>query len=212
MAVGAYDCWGLLRYAPTCPSHGMCEAMNTPNQKTPDLHHRHSIRMNNYDYSQLGAYFITICTHQREQLFGEIVNGVVELNEFGQITREEWQRTSSVRSEIELGEFVIMPNHIHGIIMIHEPVGAYGHTPLPSAKPSTFESPSRTLGAMIRGFKSTVTTQINQKRGTPGRPVWQRNYWEHIIRNEQDLSNAHAYIMHNPDQWESDELHSRGII
>ena len=198
--------------------------MNTPNPKTPDFHHRRSIRLKDYDYSQPGAYFITICTHQRQNLLGEIVDGVMILSEYGQIAQEEWQKTALIRGEIELDEFVIMPNHIHGIIMIQEPVGAYhnkpvggvgdatvrayGHTPLPSVD---FESPSRTLGAMVRGFKSAVTTRVNQKHGTPGKPVWQRNYWEHIIRDEKDLHNAQAYILNNPVQWENDELHSRGI-
>jgi REP element-mobilizing transposase RayT len=185
----------------------------------PTSHHRRSIRLPGYDYSQPGAYFITICTHQREHLFGEIVNGVINLNEFGLITREEWQKTALIRIEFELGEFVIMPNHVHGIIMIHEsvgaygntPVGAYSRTPLLTFNPATFYSPSRTIGAMVRGYKSAVTTRINQKRDTPRMPVWQRNYWEHIIRDEQDLSNAHAYILNNPAQWETDQLYSRGI-
>jgi len=140
------------------------------------------------------------------------------LNEFGQIAHEEWHKTALIRNEIESGEFVIMPNHIHGIVIIHEPVGAYrdttvrayGHTPLPTPNPATFESPSKTLGAMVRGFKSAVTTRVNQKRGNPHRPVWQRNYWEHIIRDEKDLYNAQAYILNNPAQWENDDYHSRG--
>lgn len=175
------------------------------------IHHRRSIRLPGYDYSQPGAYFITLCTHHREEFFGNIVDGEMRLNELGKIAREEWQKTALIRAEIELGEFVIMPNHVHGIIMIHETAGAYGHTSLPSVNPATFDSPSRTIGAMVRGFKSAVTTRVNQKRDTPRMPVWQRNYWEHIIRDEQDLSNAHAYILNNPAQWETDQLYSRGI-
>ena len=185
--------------------------MNPSDHETTDLHHRRSIGLKEFDYSQAGAYFITICTHQREHLFGEIVDGVMTLNEFGVIAQEEWLKTALIRREIDLGEFVIMPNHFHGIIMIHEPVGAYGHTPLPTTNPANFESPSRTLGAMVRGFKSAVTTRVNQKRGTPGKPVWQRNYWEHIIRDEKDLLNTQTYILNNPAQWENDEMHSRGI-
>lgn len=200
--------------------------MNPSNHKTPDLHHRRSIRLKEYDYSQPGAYFITICTHQREHLFGEIVDGIMQLNEFGQIAHEEWHKTARIRVEIELDEFVIMPNHFHGIVIIHEPVRAYrdtpkggvgdtpvrayGHTPLPTPNPTTFESPSRTLGAIVRGFKSAVTTQINQKRCTPGNPVWQRNYWEHIIRDKKDLYNVQAYILNNPIQWENDRYYSGG--
>ena len=92
--------------------------MNPPNDKTTDFHHRRSIRLKEYDYSQPGAYFITICTHQRENLFGEIVDGKMRINEYGQIAQEEWQKTALIRTEIDLGEFVIMPNHFHGIIWI----------------------------------------------------------------------------------------------
>ena len=189
---------------------------------------RCSIRLKEYDYSQPGAYFITICTHQREHLFGEIVDGVMKLSEYGQIAQEEWQKIASIRSEIELGEFVIMPNHFHGIIWIVDgrgtarcrgtarraPTGVLGETSADFTP--TYEQFGKpvvgSIPTIVRAFKSAVSRRINLARGTPGRPVWQRNYWEHIIRDEQDLHNAQAYILNNPAQWESDELHSRGII
>src|SRR5690606_8382257 len=95
-----------------------------------------------YDYSQPGAYFITICTHQREHLFGEIVDGEMKLNEFGQIAHEEWHKTALIRGEIDLDEFVIMPNHFHGIVIIHEPVRAYRDTP----KGGVGDTPVRAYG------------------------------------------------------------------
>ena len=226
--VEEYGRWGVWRYSPTYPSHGTCKAMNPPNQKTPDFHHRRSIRLKEFDYSLPGAFFVTICTHQREHLFGEIVNEVMVLNGFGRISREEWQKTALIRSEIELGEFVIMPNHFHGIIWIVDgrgtarcrgtarraPTGVLGETSADFTP--TYEQFGKSvvgsIPTIVRAFKSAVSRRINLARGTPGRPVWQRNYWEHIIRDEQDLHNAQAYILNNPAQWESDELHSRGII
>ena len=200
--------------------------MNLPDHKIPDLHHRRSIRLKEYDYSQAGAYFITICTHQREHIFGEIVDGVMEINEFGQIAQEEWLKTALIRGEIDLGEFVIMPNHFHGIIWIVDgrgtarcrgtarraPTGGLGETSADFA-PTHEQFGKPVVGSIptiVRAFKSAVSRRINLALCTPGNPVWQRNYWEHIIRDDQDLYNAQAYILNNPTQWENDELHSRG--
>lgn len=168
--------------------------------------HRRSIRLPGYDYAGAGWYFVTICTHGRECLFGEIVNGVMVLNDLGEIVHDEWNQTSMIRPTIELGEFVVMPNHFHGIIVIHESVGAYGNTPvgayintpLRPDNPTAFRSPSKTIGAVVRGFKSAATKHINIWRNTPGAPVWQRNYYEHIIRNEKSYLNITQYISDNP--------------
>jgi len=187
--------------------------------------HRHSIRLPGYDYSAEGSYFITLVTHEREHLFGEIVDGEMRLNEFGKIVREEWERSTMSRKEIELDmdEFVVMPNHIHGIVHIFKVdndsefltgtddwpiaslgdgeyrVRAYGHTPLPQSV--GFHSPSKTLGSMIRGYKSSVTTRINTLRGTPREKVWLRNYYEHIITTEKEYENIVNYICLNPLNW-----------
>ena len=151
---------------------------------THDLkkHRRRSIRLKDYDYSQSGAYFITICTHNKEILFGEILDGEMQLNKFGWVISKEWLRSIQLRQEIELDEFVIMPNHIHGIVIIIESnVGATGRSPLPKGpKP-------KSIGAFVASFKSAVTKRINSIRGTLGIPVWQRNYYEHILRDEKDL-------------------------
>ena len=194
--------------------------MNPINDKISDLHHRRSIRLKEYDYSQPGAYFITICTHQREHRFGEVVNGVMQSNEFGQIAQEEWLKTALIRGEIELDEFVIMPNHFHGIIWIVDgrgtarraPTGGLGETSA-NFTPTHEQFGKPVVGSIptiVRAFKSAVSRRINLARCTPGKPVWQRNYWEHIIRDEKDLTNAQAYILNNPAQWENDELQFKG--
>ncbi len=165
---------------------------------------RRSIRLKNYDYSYPGAYFITICTQHRKYLFGNVIDGKMQLNKFGKIVKAEWLETPIIRQNVELDMFVIMPNHLHGIIVIVDDtnVGAYSNTPL--QKTNTFRSPSRTLGAIIRGFKSAATKNINEYRWTPGIPVWQRNYYEHIIRSKGELSRIREYIHTNPLKWEFD--------
>ncbi len=200
--------------------------MNPLNHKTPDLHHRRSIRLKEYDYAQAGAYFITICTHQRENLFGEIVDGEIILNEFGQIAHEEWHKTALIRGEIDLDEFVIMPNHFHGIIWIVDGRGTARRAPTTRRAPTSALGESSadftptheqfgkpvvgSIPTIVRAFKSAVSRRINLARCTPGNPVWQRNYWEHIIRDEKDLTNAQAYILNNPIQWENDRYYSGG--
>lgn len=167
-------------------------------------HHRRSIRLKGYDYTQAGVYFVTICVAQRECLFGEIVDGEMRLNEYGRIVAEEWARTATMRSNVELGEFVVMPNHAHGIIVLTDnDVGARRRL-----APTTeqFGKPiAGSLPTIIRAFKSAVTYRINILRQTSGAPVWQRNYWEHIIRNERELERIRAYIINNPANWSIDE-------
>jgi REP element-mobilizing transposase RayT len=183
------------------------------------LHHRRSLRLKGYDYAHSGAYFVTICTHKQSPLFGHLVDGTMVLNQCGEIVRKEWFRTVEIRTEIELhaDEFVVMPNHIHGIVWIvdtgaslHDTVGAHGRAPLHHNAPARahggahLHRPPRSLGSFIAGFKSTTTRRINQLRGTPGAPVWQRNYYEHIIRTEQALHAIRRYIVENPLRWHLD--------
>jgi len=181
----------------------------------PDIHHRRSIRLKGYDYSQAGLYFVTICTQDRECIFGEIIDdcrGTMHraLNEYGRIAEKEWIKTSEIRSNIHLDVFVIMPNHIHGIIRINgDPVGAYCNTPLsPNMNQSSFKSPSNNIGAIIRGYKSSVTKQINILRNKPGVPVWQRNYYGHIIRDKKSYHQISEYIQTNPLKWRDDKYYA----
>jgi len=184
----------------------------------PAFHHRCSIRLKGYDYSQTGAYFITICAHNRECLFGEIVgsNGIrleMRLNEYGEIVWDEWEKSAHIRAEIELGEFVVMPNHFHAIVLItgrgDRPVAPTKTTP-PTVAPTPNGPKSKSIGALMSGFKSAVTKRINETRATPGMPVWQRNYWEHIIRDEKSCHDIATYILNNSTQWEMDKLYPGG--
>jgi REP element-mobilizing transposase RayT len=180
-------------------------------------HHRRSIRLRGYDYAQAGAYFITLVAAGRECLFGEVVDGVAHLSAWGQIAREEWDRTAVLRPYVSLDAFMIMPNHVHGIVVIEPPpddsVGAQRRcAPTPTADsipdhepPQAFgQLAARSLAAIVRAYKSSVTYRINTLRDTEGAPVWQRNYYEHIIRNERDLNAIRDYIEANPMNWERD--------
>lgn len=179
----------------------------------PDIHHRRSIRLPGYDYAQPGTYFITACTHNRECLFGDIVDGAVRLNEMGRIVAEEWIKTGTIRPEITLDEWVVMPNHFHGILCIDDHVGAHGMRPgdLRTNNRAHIGAPlrrqSRSIGSIMAGFKSASTKRINHQRNTPGGPIWQRNYYEHVIRNETDLRRIRDYVATNPAKWELDSLY-----
>lgn len=176
---------------------------------------RRSIRLPDFDYTRPGAYFITICVHERACLFGEVVDGVMRLNEFGEIVREEWERSAEIRAELVIDAFVTMPNHFHGIV--HIDVGAHGVRPLnvddhdDRAYGRTPLRPPKSLGAFISGFKSVTTKRINLLRDAPAHPVWQRNYYEHIIRNDHDLATIRDYIAGNPARWIDDENHPERI-
>jgi putative transposase len=167
--------------------------------------HRRSIRLNGFDYTQPGAYFITIVTSQREEIFGEISNGEMRLNQLGEIVRTEWLKTVDIRSSVELHEheFVIMPNHLHGIIwIVDKKVGATRWV-APAKRSRTLEAGS--IGAMLAQFKSITAKRINALRATPGIPVWHRNYFEHIIRDEIEFGAICNYIQDNPLKWQEDQ-------
>lgn len=166
----------------------------------PQRHHRRSIRLRDYDYSQVGAYFVTVCTKNQKCFFGEIENGEMTLNEYGMIIEKEWLRTEKMRSNIQMDKYIVMPNHFHGIIIINCR-GTLQRTP---TKEQFGRPISNSIPTIIRLFKSTTTKQINQIRKTPGIPVWQRNYYDHIIRNEKELHNIRRYIEENPILWEYD--------
>ncbi|HGY11191.1 MAG TPA: transposase [Desulfobacterales bacterium] len=152
-----------------------------------NAHGRRSIRLQGYDYSQAGLYFITICTKDGEHLFGEITDGKMVLNAFGKIADNEWLKTGEIRDNVELSEYVIMPNHIHGIIVLNDLiVGAHCNVPLHEPQIEQFgKSTKNSIPTIVKLYKSAVTKKINILRNTPGIPVWQRNYYEHIIRNEK---------------------------
>jgi REP element-mobilizing transposase RayT len=172
----------------------------------PEQHHRRTIRLSGYDYTQNGAYFVTLCAANRECLFGDIgTMGEIHLSVIGKLVQEEWLRTPLVRPEVTLDAFMIMPNHMHFIVVFAHTeqgnpptgsVGAHGRAPL--------QRPPKSLGSLVAGFKSITTKRINELRHTPGEPVWQRNYYEQIIRDEAMLNTVRAYIVNNPARWASD--------
>jgi len=182
--------------------------------------HRRSIRLRGWDYTAAAAYFVTIVTHERDMLFGEIVGGEVVLSTFGHVAAEEWARTAAVRANVELDEFVVMPNHIHGIVWVTSPAGDVAlpanagarhrldegarHRLAPTGGGRGISVAAGSLGAVIAGYKSAVARRINDLRGTPGEPVWQRNYYERIVRNERELAAIRLYILENPRNWEVD--------
>jgi putative transposase len=176
----------------------------------PQERNRRSIRLKGFDYSQAGAYFVTIVAWRREMLFGDVVDGEVILNEWGEIVREEWERTAIVRANVELGEYVVMPNHVHGILIFVDDGVEVTHVGATRRVAPTLQPNS--LGAVIGQFKSIVTKRINRLQNVAGRPVWQRNYYEHIIRNDLEWENIHRYIESNPSMWAEDEENPNRVM
>ncbi|MSP39124.1 MAG: transposase [Deltaproteobacteria bacterium] len=165
----------------------------------PEIRRRQSIRLQDYDYALAGAYFITMVTQDRKCLFGEIVDGEIKLNDCGHIVQDEWEKSAQIRNEIELDAFVVMPNHVHGIVVIADGMRrATGRSPL-QVGPA-----KRSVGAFVAGFKASVSQRINAARGMRGVSVWQRNYFEHVIRSEASLKRIRQYILDNPMSWEFD--------
>jgi len=164
---------------------------------------RRSMRLQGYDYSRAGAYFVTLCSQNRECLFGEIAGGEMVLNEYGKIVRDEWLESAQIRNEIGLDEFVVMPNHFHGIVWIHN--GVETTTDRRGDRPVAPTGPRpRSLGALMAGFKSAVTRRINEMRRTPGMKLWQRNYYDRVIRDENELNRIREYVVGNPMLWDMD--------
>ncbi len=194
----------------------------------PHLHRRRSTRLRARDYSSPGNYYVTLCTHDRQMLFGNVVDGTMSLNDAGRAAESFWNEIPGHFPHAELDEHIVMPNHVHGIIRIvkHEWVHADGtiskcgvhvgandylplqqHTIHPRQMPRSKLFPmghgtSRTIGSMVRGFKIAVTRRMRM-HGWIG-PVWQRNYHDHIIRNERSLERIRAYIRNNPANWHRD--------
>ena len=192
-----------------------------------------SLRLENYSYSNLGAYYITICSYKRINIFGEINKGLMHLNDLGKIIQDCWLQIPENYKDVKLDDFIIMPNHIHGIIWI---VGAIHESPKEKrkiyesieSKPTIHESSKENLitqqsnrvirelplrierrkmliSKVIGKFKMNSSKSINIFNDKQGSHVWQRGYYDHIIRNETDLNNTKMYIQTNPLNWETDE-------
>ena len=181
----------------------------------PFKHHRHSIRLKGFDYSQPGAYFITIVTKNRELLFGEIVENTMRLNTFGQIVNTFWQDLPDHFPQVVLDAWIVMPNHIHAILWIVRMASKTGERQKVFANLGT-QTDSRlqpkhpkgtqpgSLGAILGNFQMTTARRINRIRKSTGASVWQRDFYDDIIRNQRHLEAVRQYIRNNPTNWPHD--------
>lgn len=158
--------------------------------------HRQSYRLRGHDYTSAGAYFLTLCTKHRQRLFGVVRNGRMQLSDLGQIVHREWLLTATLRSNVRMDAFVVMPDHFHALILIDHRIAG------PPVDPEVrlWRAPN-SIGSIVAGFKSSVTVEINRLRNTPRQPVWQRNYHEWIIRSDAGIRRVRAYIVANPAKW-----------
>ncbi len=188
-----------------------------------EIHHRRSIRYGKYDYSRDGAYFITVCAQNMKCVFGEIQKGEMKLSGAGEMVEYWWRQLPEKFQNIRLDEFAVMPNHFHGILWIVNRKGGlprcrgdlYGRPSYDCSnerRAGTRPAPTKTLGNIVGAFKSLMTNEYirNVKMGKfPPfeKSIWQRNYWEHIVRDDKDLNRIREYIINNPLNWELDELY-----
>ena len=185
-----------------------------------------STRLKGWDYSSAGMYFVTICTRNRECLFGDVVNGEMHLSRIGEIVAEEWQNTPQVRPYVELDEWIVMPNHIHGIIVITDAVETFRrnvsitqtfrrnvsitqtfHRNVSTTNPSRLKP--RSIGSIIGQIKSICTKRISGEdfKGFN----WQERFWDEIIWNERTLNAIRTYIINNPANWDKDKDNPAGL-
>jgi putative transposase len=205
-----------------------------------DIRHRRSIRLRGHDYSRAGAYFITICTQNREYLFGDIMDGKMALNPFGKIAPEQWYAIPERFPHVDVDEFVVMPNHIHGIVIINGVGAPLAGAPCIQNAQKTTNGPrpitpddgvtetrnrataddratarvALSVGEIVGAYKSICYREClawinNHEQDHRLGRLWQRNYWEHIIRNETELNRIREYIRNNPAQWREDRLNPR---
>jgi REP element-mobilizing transposase RayT len=166
-------------------------------------HYRRSIRLPGYDYTQPGAYFVTICTWQKTILFGDIFAGEIKHTSFGKIAQRELERLPQRFSHIQLDCFTVMPNHIHMIIVISSNNLSQGNLTEQFGRPV-----SGSILTIVRSYKSAVTSQTKIRRDAPKFPLWQSNYYKHVIQNEAEWGQIRIYIENNPIEWESDSEYS----
>lgn len=166
----------------------------------PKKHHRRSIRLKGYDYSQAGAYFVTICVHGGQPLLGTIKDGRMLQNPNGALAEHAWFDLPNHYPHVELDAFVVMPNHVHGIIVLTDVDVGAGLKPAPTTK-------RHGLSEIVRAFKTFSARRINKLRDATGNRFWQRNYYEHIVRNDMALDRIRQYIANNPAKWHNDKLH-----
>ena len=157
---------------------------------------RKNLRMPNFDYGEPGFFFVTICTANKNNLFGSVLNGEMVLNSYGVIAGELWLEIPDHFPSVELDEFIIMPNHIHGILSLSAKLN------LPELPNKLPEEKSPTLGIIVGSYKSAVSKRINLRRNTPGDSIWHRSYYDHILRTNEEAELTFKYMEFNPDRFE----------
>jgi putative transposase len=196
--------------APLHKLHVLCDNSGMPAPFDPRKYNRQTIRLKDYDYSASGAYFVTICVHECACALGDVLDGEVRLNEYGEIVAECWNDLPNHYPHIELDAFVVMPNHAHGVIVtdgdrrdeVSSPTITAPHDGEGAATAPLQQRP--TVGQMIAYFKYQSTKRINAQRNGVGTRFWQRNFYDHIIRNDRELNAIREYIIHNPLRWDAD--------
>ena len=191
---------------------------DAPSQKFRGKYRIPSARLPGWNYASPGAYFITICTANRAHLFGHVQDGQMILSPLGEIVRQEWEKSFAIRKELVCDIYVIMPNHIHAIVRIvaethsrdthsRDTHSRDTHSRAYLQQQGVAYRPPKSISSFVAGFKSAATKRINEHRHTPGAPVWQTRFHDHIIRNEQEYERITAYIANNPAQWAEDRYY-----
>jgi len=203
--------------------HRACPYVSARMSYDPDVHHRRSIRLHGYDYSRPGSYYVTICIEHYRCLLGEVVQGRMNWNDAGQMVDYAWRSIPDRFPSAQLDEYIVMPNHFHGILrIVRAPlVGAHDTVRAPPVgaqdRKTAGTRPVPTFGEMVGSFKSITTDQYIygvRDRAWPAfdRRFWHRNFYEHIIRDEDELEKVRAYIRQNPLRWECDRYNpDRGV-
>ena len=168
----------------------------------PALSQRRSLRLQGYDYAKAGAYFVTVVTQDRLCLFGEIVDGGARLNQAGRLVADTWQWLETRYPSVLLDEYVVMPNHVHGLLVIAGEGGDAGDSRI--APTGEGGAGRKDLGSLIGAFKTVAAKRINVARGAPGRRLWQRNFYDRVVRSEEDMNHIRSYIRDNPLRWDLD--------
>lgn len=178
---------------------------------------RRSPRLRDYDYRQNGAYFITICTHRRRYLFGQVVDDAMRLSAIGELAEAAWTTIPDHFPFMELDAFAVMPNHVHGLVVItsdssseYERRTRYISSLQPGSSPKEQRANGATagsLGVIVASYKAAVTRAVNRTIDKPPRPLWQERYYDHVVRNEEELNRISDYIVANPSRWQEDSLY-----
>jgi len=166
----------------------------------PSRHHRHSIRLSGYRYDTDGVYCVTLCVLQRQMLFGKMSGGLMLLNEAGRLVQSEWLALPARFPKVYLEDFVIMPNHLHGLIVLSSEARLETSPPVPE------------LGDVVGAFKSLSTRAVSSHLGEGARRIWQRNYYEQIVRSDSMLNGLRQYIADNPGHWQDDPENCPSIV